>query len=301
MNFSKNVCYRFSAILLFGLTVLAHGSVSNADLQKQYVGELLTLRRFYPGKRLEFEAGGRLVAVDAAGGMVSGSWTAYGQVRVQSISLEGGVVHILGQRLFLFFDPVSKQFRDIRSVTKKDKTRNLFRRDVADWASEEGKTDIKVDSGMAHPEMADLTKAMNTVFLAPGESLAEVAPEYWRSYLSEPALEPQERTNLLVLDEGVLRVKKGEMGVSPPRQTYAPQPHYSDLALQAKYWVAVVLLAVVVDENGLPQHIQILEPVGLGLDEAAVNAVGTWRFDPAKRDGQPTAQLIAVEVDFHLH
>jgi len=39
----------------------------------------------------------------------------------------------------------------------------------------------------------------------------------------------------------------------------------------------------------------------MGLDEAAVNAVRTWRFDPAKKDGNAVQVMINVEVNFHLY
>jgi TonB family protein len=294
MNCGKNLRHRFSAILLFGLTVLAHGSVSDADLQKQYGGQVLTLRQFYPGQHLHFDAAGKLNSAVAPG-----AWTVDGQVRVQTIYLKDGVIHIRGQRSFLFFDPEEKQLRALGSVTRTEHVSKLFRERVGDWAAKEGKIEIAVECSVAHPEMADLANAMNTVFLAPGEALwrREFVPDFWKSYLSEPDLESEVRENLLVIDEHVSRVG-GD--VSPPRQTYAPQPLYPQLAREAKYQ-AVTTLGVVVGDDGSPQHIQILTPAGLGLDEAAVDTVRTWRFDPAKRNGKAIPVLIKVEVDFHLN
>jgi TPR repeat protein len=39
----------------------------------------------------------------------------------------------------------------------------------------------------------------------------------------------------------------------------------------------------------------------MGLDEKAVEAVRSWKFEPARKDGNPVALQIAVEVDFHLY
>jgi len=44
----------------------------------------------------------------------------------------------------------------------------------------------------------------------------------------------------------------------------------------------------------------VINPIGMGLDEKAVEAVRTWKFQPALKDGKPVAVEIAVEVDFHL-
>jgi periplasmic protein TonB len=39
----------------------------------------------------------------------------------------------------------------------------------------------------------------------------------------------------------------------------------------------------------------------MGLDEQAVNAVERWKFEPAKKDGQPVPVMINVEVNFRLY
>ena len=40
--------------------------------------------------------------------------------------------------------------------------------------------------------------------------------------------------------------------------------------------------------------------VGFGLDDSAVQAVKTWKFDPAKLDGKPVKTAVGVEVNFRL-
>jgi TonB family protein len=39
----------------------------------------------------------------------------------------------------------------------------------------------------------------------------------------------------------------------------------------------------------------------MGLDEKALEAVKQWRFEPAKKDNQPVAVQLSVEVNFHLY
>jgi TonB family protein len=58
---------------------------------------------------------------------------------------------------------------------------------------------------------------------------------------------------------------------------------------------------LVVGEDGKPRDIKVTKPLGKGLDEKAVEAVRSWKFDPARKDGKPVAVQIAVEVDFHLY
>jgi len=43
-----------------------------------------------------------------------------------------------------------------------------------------------------------------------------------------------------------------------------------------------------------------LNPLGFGLDEAAVNTILKWKFEPATQDKSPVATVVVVEVNFHV-
>ena len=88
-------------------------------------------------------------------------------------------------------------------------------------------------------------------------------------------------------------------GVSAPRVIYAPNPEYSEKARKAKY-SGTCTLSIVVGSDGVPRDIKVYDPVGMGLDEKAVEAVQKWRFQPARKDGHPVAVQISVEVRFQL-
>ncbi|HTW32262.1 MAG TPA: energy transducer TonB [Candidatus Sulfotelmatobacter sp.] len=89
-------------------------------------------------------------------------------------------------------------------------------------------------------------------------------------------------------------------GASPPRAIYSPEPEFSEEARKAKYQ-GVCTLGVIVDASGHPTNIRVLNSLGMGLDEKAIEAVKNWRFEPAMKDGHPVRFEIAVEVDFHLY
>jgi protein TonB len=89
-------------------------------------------------------------------------------------------------------------------------------------------------------------------------------------------------------------------GVSAPRAVFAPDPEYSEEARKAKYQGTVVLY-VIVSPDGRPRDLRVVRSLGLGLDEKALEAVRTWRFEPAMRDGRPVAVQINVEVSFRLY
>ncbi|MGZ4820828.1 MAG: energy transducer TonB [Terriglobales bacterium] len=89
-------------------------------------------------------------------------------------------------------------------------------------------------------------------------------------------------------------------GVSAPRVLYQPDPEYSEEARKAKYQGTVVLW-VVVGPDGRPRDIKVQRTLGMGLDEKAIEAVRTWKFEPARKDGQPVAVQINIEVNFRLY
>lgn len=95
---------------------------------------------------------------------------------------------------------------------------------------------------------------------------------------------------------GVYRVGGG---VSAPIPLYKVEPEYSEEARKAKFQGTVVL-SIVVDERGMPTQFKVVRPLGLGLDEKAIEAVQKWRFRPAQKDGRAVAVLATVEVNFRL-
>ena len=79
-----------------------------------------------------------------------------------------------------------------------------------------------------------------------------------------------------------------------------PDPEYSDEARKARYQ-GTVLVSMVIDASGAPTDMQIARPLGMGLDEKAIAAISTWKFDPALKNGEPVAVAIMVEVSFRLY
>jgi len=89
-------------------------------------------------------------------------------------------------------------------------------------------------------------------------------------------------------------------GVSPPRPIYSPDPEFSEEARKAKYQGTCTLM-IVVAADGKPINIRVVNSLGMGLDEKAIETVKTWRFEPGQKDGHPVNVEMAVEVDFHLY
>ena len=87
--------------------------------------------------------------------------------------------------------------------------------------------------------------------------------------------------------------------VSAPQVLVRVDPEYSEEARKAKF-SGEVLLSIVVDEHGLPRDIKVIRPLGMGLDEKAIEAVQHWRFVPGRKGGHAVPVQATVAVSFRL-
>jgi TonB family protein len=157
------------------------------------------------------------------------------------------------------------------------------------------KVDIEIELPSEEPDEKAFSSAMHAVFLTGSESMIDIVSAYWRGYFAKQEGKPQSVPHPT---GPISRIIPSEP--SPPRPTYQPDPDYSDAARKAKYQ-GTLLIYLVIDVSGTTRDLQILRPLGLGLDEKAVAAVSTWKFEPAQKDGKPVAVAINVEVNFHLY
>ena len=95
---------------------------------------------------------------------------------------------------------------------------------------------------------------------------------------------------------GVFRVGGS---VSAPEIVFKVDPEYSEQARKAKYQGTVVLRCIV-QKDGTVRDIKIMQSLGLGLDEKAVDAVKQWKFRPGMRRGEAVDVTADIEVTFRL-
>ena len=82
--------------------------------------------------------------------------------------------------------------------------------------------------------------------------------------------------------EGALVAFDGS--VSPPLKTSGNPPPYPDEARRLNL-LGTVKVAMIVNERGEPTELRVVESAGEILDRAVVNAVRTWRYEPAMKSG----------------
>ncbi len=74
---------------------------------------------------------------------------------------------------------------------------------------------------------------------------------------------------------------------------------YSEEARKAKFDGNVVV-ALIVDEHGLPTDVRVIRDVGMGLGNKAMEAVRQYRFRPATENGKPVKVDMTIEVQFQI-
>jgi TonB family protein len=81
------------------------------------------------------------------------------------------------------------------------------------------------------------------------------------------------------------------------RLIYHTEAAYTDDA-RAQNIEGKVGLSLTVGTDGLVRDVAVTKPLYPSLDQSAVAAARTWRFEPYVKDGQPTAKQMSVEVYF---
>ena len=86
---------------------------------------------------------------------------------------------------------------------------------------------------------------------------------------------------------------------TPPKILHKPEPQYTAEARAARIQGTVQVKGVV-EENGRLTGITVIKSLGYGLDAKAIECAKEWRFEPAKRYGEPVAVRIVADVPFRL-
>jgi protein TonB len=100
-------------------------------------------------------------------------------------------------------------------------------------------------------------------------------------------------------DSGNGIYRPGVGGVTQPIPISTPEAEFSDEARRQKY-EGVCVISMIIDAQGNPQSPRVVQRLGMGLDEKALQAVMKYRFKPARKDGKPVAVRISVMVNFRL-
>ena len=252
-----------TVILLLGV-FLAQVSCARADGVKD------ELNHKYKNQLLALRSPltGRTQKFDSSGQPVNppspGQWLFYGGIYVEKLDVSSDTLRLEGPQ--------------VAPTGEKKKGKPVFvpiGRPIT--------VEIHLDQPLASPDQAEAV--MNHVFFLGAEALQHTNPEYRRSDNASSA--------------GPVYSSAKE-GVKFPQALYTPEPDFSEQARKARYQ-GTAILNVVVDKDGNTSRIRLERPLGMGLDENAMERLKTWRFKPGTYNGQPVAVEINIEVSFNLH
>lgn len=251
----------------------AQTTPTQQELQTRLQSQFLMLRGMWKGPKLVFDTQGNLA------GTAEKNFFSLSAVVVQHVELGDAQLEIRGMRAGLDFSYPSATRDSVKAV----------RIDAVPYNDE---VEIDIAREPQHPEL--LSTAIEHVFsIAIDEKLAGEAPFYWQSFLRQYLHPGQpDSESALASQMGLLRP-----GVGNPILRYAPDPFFSKVA-RAQRLSGVSVIGLVVDENGTPQRIHIVRPLGLGLDECAVATVLRYRFTPAMEHNHPVPAEVNIQVNF---
>ncbi|MCB1037135.1 MAG: energy transducer TonB, partial [Acidobacteria bacterium] len=180
--------------------------------------------------------------------------------------LEGGegVEHLLGTAAFL------------RSLAEA----GLGNEAAANW-------DFRTALAM-RPELGEIDLAP---FGVAGEMLTPWRSNVWGSQEGEGGLTSEAQAMVTSL------LPKAK--VDPPRKIHAPKPKYP-FAKHVACADGPIFIRTVIDEEGRPREPQLLSAQDPVLAFAALEALRDWRFEPARRDGEPVPVYYNLTVNFEV-
>jgi TonB family protein len=89
-------------------------------------------------------------------------------------------------------------------------------------------------------------------------------------------------------------------GVSPPVVIQSVPAKFSNYARKKKI-SGSCLIGLIVDVNGMPRDVHVIQSLEPSLDQNAMDAVKAYRFKPAMKDGSvPVPVALTIKVDFKL-
>lgn len=265
-------------ILLSSVSQFALAANAKHELEAKFGKKLVFIRGFYTEDHLAFDDQGHLI-----GQATPGSWT-LSLLKIKKIKVDKGELRFEGLRGFTSFNDKTGQFED-------------------DFYKNPDKVRITIAADPESLSVTDLDELVSRV-LAIKLTAADV-PEYWRDFfLGKAKLEPHAKPGEIVpreLSEGSPVYRAGQTGaVASPKVVLKSEPAYTDEARSFNLQ-GTIQVRLVVNKVGIPENIQIVKPLGLGLDDQSVRTVQQWRFRPGSLKGMPVATLIDVEFEFRLY
>ncbi len=124
------------------------------------------------------------------------------------------------------------------------------------------------------------------------ERMIAAMPDFWKLYYQSAAAKTDYRPS----DQTVLRQNMVDQKAKLISQFEPASNEYA----QDHGVAGMSLYHVVIGADGKPGEISVARPIGFGLDENAVEAIRSAKFEPAMKDGKPVPVLLDLVVQFRI-
>jgi TonB family protein len=195
-------------------------------------------------------------------------------ITINKLKIKNETIELTGKREYWSYDQTEKKPRKYKSP---------------------GKTIIEIGPFNTPPDSTSFHQAIQKIFLQDNEPLNQAVPHYW-----ENAVLRFFNGNETLVDESPKKkyFNRGDNLVLP-KLISKTDPHYTSIARQLKVRGAVVL-KVKIDKEGNVSVLDIVQPLGLDLDESAIEAVSKWKYTPASLNGEPIDFETTLKIQFHI-
>lgn len=260
-------------VMLSGVVISVRAAVSETNqqtLKTQYVGKVLVFRKLYRmANQLEYAEDGTL-----KGNHRAGYWATDGAVQVKDLDFKKDRLVFKCTKLWAAIKDDGQLHFFPASVMLKGKT---------DYPENE---DITFRTGEDAITVETVTQWVNNVFLGGKDSLLSSAPQPIVAYI-------QKAPTAVDYDPAT----GAEFSGTPPKaisQSDPQLPREAQLVGQAGRENFVIYI----DSEGRAAVVGFTHLLQYGAEEATIDAVKQWKFQPAMKDGKPVAVRMAAFVDF---
>ena len=251
--------------------MLADGQATQADISSRLLHKPLYLRGCWAEENLQFDAANKPAkSYPPVGFTTSG-------IDITRAHLKNNVLHLEGGRVALRFDKSGK-------MTRVPIIYNAVLHVTLDIAA-------PPDGNFAPALDAIFAETLTDVPLAHASAWQHFGAGRWLPPVDTPAPKPVGTDPQEALPVGG--------SVQPPRVLKQVDPIFSNVA-RAMHYSGEVRISLQVDSDGTPSHLEVDRPTGMGLDERALAAVNSYRFQPATQNGHPVPVEIFVDVKFNI-
>ena len=277
--------YTFLAMFLVftSANVSLHAAPAlNADLRKvirqKLEGKLLLLNAPSNSDLIQFDVEGRLTRPSKGE-----PWTTSGLLKAEKVDAYDYQISIDGQRVTTEVDPLPPGTKLVATPTDRA-------------------VHVSIEVPRRIQNAADLDGFLSKIFFT--ADLAEKLSNAWHAdvdftqELADASIIPSDG-HIGRLEDGRVVYSWESGAVSKPKAVYKPGPVYPVNA-RLKHVSGAVRVRVIVNENGFPEILQVIQHLGEGLDANALSAVSQWRFERPMRNGVAAATVLVVELKFNL-